>query len=102
MPRRRMRPNEVRMKPPYNTRAPQEISPEEAGRMFEESSQAPPPVAPVSRRSREPAPILQLTVGDGFRFGLGLIIAQLVFAVVVLLIWIAGVGALVAAVAAGR
>ena len=38
------------------------------------------------------------TVGDGFRLGLGLVLAQVFLAVCLLLVWMSGCGALMLAV----
>ncbi len=43
-----------------------------------------------------------LTVGDGFRLGFGFMIAQLIFALIIVGVWLAGLaGLLVAAAATG-
>lgn len=39
-----------------------------------------------------------LTVGDGFRLGIGLVLAQLFLAFIVVLAWVGGCGALLLAV----
>ena len=39
-----------------------------------------------------------LTVGDGFRLGIGLVLAQLFLATIVVLAWVSGCGALLLAI----
>ncbi len=50
-------------------------------------------------RFQRPEP---LTVGDGFRLGLGFMLAQVVFTLFLIILWVAGLGALLVAAAAAQ